>query len=80
MKSCTRKVFGAVFVLKVPRMVKSVVLTPIKSSSKLADLASDTNLRIAYHKFELPPARQAGVKVKDVPELVTRLKNEAKVI
>ncbi|RYE94631.1 MAG: electron transfer flavoprotein subunit beta/FixA family protein [Myxococcales bacterium] len=47
---------------------------------KLADLAADSGLRIAYHKFELPPARQAGVKVKDVPELVTRLKNEAKVI
>ena len=47
---------------------------------KLADLAPDSSLRIAYHKFELPPARQAGVKVKDVTELVARLKNEAKVL
>ena len=41
MKRCTRETFGAVFVPKVPRMVRSVVLTPIKSSSKLGDLASD---------------------------------------
>lgn len=47
---------------------------------KLADLSADTKLRIEYVKFEPPPARKAGVKVKDVPELVTRLKNEAKVL
>lgn len=47
---------------------------------KLTDLASDTALRIAYTKFEPPPARKAGVKVKDVADLVNRLKNEAKVL
>jgi len=47
---------------------------------KLADLVADTKLRVEYHKFEAPPARKAGVKVKDVSDLVTRLKNEAKVL
>jgi electron transfer flavoprotein beta subunit len=47
---------------------------------KLADLSPDTALRIQYLKFEPPPARQAGVKVKDVADLVNRLKNEAKVL
>jgi electron transfer flavoprotein beta subunit len=47
---------------------------------KLAELAPDTALRVSYSKFEPPPSRKAGVKVKDVAELVQRLKNEAKVI
>lgn len=47
---------------------------------KLAELASDTKLKIAYHAFQPPPARKAGIKVKDVSELVDRLKNEAKVL
>ena len=47
---------------------------------KLADLVSDAALKITYTGFELPPARKAGIKVKSVPELVTRLKTEAKVV
>ncbi|APR84363.1 Electron transfer flavoprotein, beta subunit protein [Minicystis rosea] len=47
---------------------------------KLADLAGDASLKVQYAKFEAPPARKAGIKVKDVSELVTRLHNEAKVI
>jgi electron transfer flavoprotein beta subunit len=47
---------------------------------KLADLAPDTALKVHYAKFEAPPARKAGVKVKDVAELVNKLKNEAKVL
>lgn len=47
---------------------------------KLADLVSDQALRVTYSKFEPPPARKAGIKVKDVAELVGKLKNEAKVI
>jgi electron transfer flavoprotein beta subunit len=47
---------------------------------KLAELCPDTALRIKYSKFEPPPARKAGIKVKDVAELVNRLKNEAKVL
>lgn len=47
---------------------------------KLADLAADQTLKVQYHAFEPPPARKAGIKVKDVAELVSRLKNEAKVL
>ncbi|MDC0748874.1 electron transfer flavoprotein subunit beta/FixA family protein [Polyangium mundeleinium] len=47
---------------------------------KLADLASDQTLKVQYHGFAAPPARKAGIKVKDVGELVSKLKNEAKVL
>jgi electron transfer flavoprotein beta subunit len=46
----------------------------------LAELASDTALRIKYPKFEPPKGRAAGKKVKDVAELVDKLKTEAKVL
>ncbi|HVY48622.1 MAG TPA: electron transfer flavoprotein subunit beta/FixA family protein [Minicystis sp.] len=47
---------------------------------KLADLASDASLKVHYASFQPPPARKAGIKVKDVADLVNRLKNEAKVL
>ena len=47
---------------------------------KLADLAADQTLKVDYAAFQAPPARKAGIKVKDVTELVTRLKTEAKVL
>jgi electron transfer flavoprotein beta subunit len=47
---------------------------------KLAELAPDAALKVTYGGAELPPKRGAGVKVKDVKELVTKLKTEAKVI
>ena len=47
---------------------------------KLADLAADQTLKVSYAAFRAPPARKAGIKVKDVTELVTRLKTEAKVL
>jgi electron transfer flavoprotein beta subunit len=47
---------------------------------KLAELAPDAALKVAYHAFQAPPARKAGIKVKDVAELVNRLKTEAKVL
>jgi electron transfer flavoprotein beta subunit len=47
---------------------------------KLADLAPGATPKVRYVAAELPPKRAAGVKVKDVKELVTRLKTEAKVI
>ncbi len=47
---------------------------------KLAELVPDTALKVRYGAAELPPKRAAGVKVKDVKELVTKLKTEAKVI
>jgi electron transfer flavoprotein beta subunit len=47
---------------------------------KLADLAADLATKVQYHGFVAPPARKAGIKVKDVNDLVSRLKNEAKVL
>ena len=47
---------------------------------KLAELAPDVALKVKYGPAEMPPKRAAGVKVKDVKELVTKLKTEAKVI
>ena len=52
---------------------------PLETKS-LADVADDTELKIKYLSFEAPPARQAGVKVADVAELVDKLKNEAKAL
>jgi electron transfer flavoprotein beta subunit len=46
----------------------------------LADLVPDVALKVTYGAVELPPRRAAGVKVKDVKELVSKLKTEAKVI
>ncbi len=47
---------------------------------KLAELVPDATLKVRYGVAELPPKRAAGVKVKDVKELVTKLKTEAKVV
>jgi electron transfer flavoprotein beta subunit len=45
-----------------------------------ADLGVDLSPRLQVLKVSEPPARKAGIKVKDVAELVDKLKNEAKVI
>ena len=47
---------------------------------KLADLVSDAAAKITYGAHELPPARKAGIKVKTVPELVEKLRSEAKAL
>jgi electron transfer flavoprotein beta subunit len=47
---------------------------------KLADLAPDTALKVTYARFEAPPARKSGIKVKDVADLVHRLQHEAKAL
>jgi electron transfer flavoprotein beta subunit len=47
---------------------------------KLADVVGDVALATKYVKFEAPSGRKAGVKVKDVQELVQKLATEAKVI
>jgi electron transfer flavoprotein beta subunit len=47
---------------------------------KLAELAPDAAPKVKYGAAEMPPKRSAGVKVKDVKELVSKLKNEAKVV
>ena len=44
------------------------------------ELGVDVTPRLAITRVEEPPAREAGIKVSDVVELVDKLKNEAKVI
>ena len=44
------------------------------------DLGVDVTNRIQQLKVEEPPKRKGGIKVKSVSELVSKLKNEAKVI
>jgi len=46
----------------------------------LVELTGGAELTSRYAKFEPPPSRKAGIKVKDVPELVQKLSSEAKVI
>ena len=46
----------------------------------LADLVPGAKVTNPYSRFERPAQRKAGIKVKDVSELVERLVNEAKVI
>jgi electron transfer flavoprotein beta subunit len=45
-----------------------------------ADWGVDVTPRLDVQKVEEPPAREAGVKVSSVQELVDKLHNEAKVI
>ena len=52
---------------------------PIDKMS-VSDLGIDTTPRLKIVKVEEPVARQAGIKVGSVSELVEKLKNEAKVI
>ncbi len=47
---------------------------------KPADLGVDITPRLKTLKVSEPPKRSAGIKVPDVATLVTKLKNEAKVI
>ncbi len=47
---------------------------------KPADLGVDVAPRLKTLKVAEPPARKAGIKVPDVATLVSKLKNEAKVI
>ena len=44
------------------------------------ELEIDTKPRVQQIKVEEPPKRKAGIKVANVAELVSKLKNEAKVI
>ena len=44
------------------------------------ELGVDVTPRLAITRVEEPPAREAGIKVSGVGELVDKLKNEAKVI
>ncbi len=49
-------------------------------SMAVADLGVDISPRLIIQKVEEPSARAAGIKVSNVQELVSKLKNEAKVI
>jgi electron transfer flavoprotein beta subunit len=46
----------------------------------IADLQTDVAPRLATLKVEAPHPRKAGIKVQSVEELVSRLRDEAKVI
>jgi electron transfer flavoprotein beta subunit len=46
----------------------------------LAELVGSAVLSTQYEKFEAPPQRKSGAKVKDVKELVEKLATQAKVI
>lgn len=48
----------------------------VKTLGELTQVAPSAT----YHKFERPSGRKAGVMVKDVAELVEKLKNEARVL
>jgi len=50
------------------------------AEAPLASLGVDAALKVKYTGFELPPKRQAGVKVKDVGELVEQLRTTAKAL
>lgn len=45
-----------------------------------ADLGVDVTPKVKVVKVEAPPARQAGIKVADVPALVDKLKNDARAL
>lgn len=49
-------------------------------SIQLASLGLDTSSRVEVLSVSEPPKRQAGVILKDVDELVDKLRNEAKVL
>ncbi|MRN38059.1 electron transfer flavoprotein subunit beta/FixA family protein [Neisseria sp. N95_16] len=70
--------------LNEPRFVKlpNIMAAKKKPLEKvaLADLGVETAARVNVVKVLEPKARQAGVKVASVAELVEKLKNEAKVI
>lgn len=60
-------------------MIIKAKTKPITEAA-LASLGVDMALKVKYTSFALPPSRKAGVKVKDVAELVEKLQSEAKVL
>lgn len=52
---------------------------PIKELP-LESLGVDTTRKVVWHAFSEPPVRKAGIMVPDVPTLVAKLRDEAKVI
>jgi len=52
---------------------------PLKEM-ELKAMGLDAQPKVKWHKFQAPPERKAGIKVPDVPTLVAKLRDEAKVI
>jgi len=52
---------------------------PLKEM-ELKSMGLDAKLKVVWHTFKAPPERKAGIKVPDVPTLVAKLRDEAKVI
>ena len=50
------------------------------ATKNINDLGIDTSARTEIISVELPPQREAGIKVESVDELVDKLKNEVKAI
>ena len=50
------------------------------ATKSINDLGIDTSARTEIISVELPPQREAGIKVESVDELVDKLKNEAKAL
>lgn len=47
---------------------------------ELEDLDIDASLKVVSRAYQAPPSRVGGQMVADVPELISRLKNDAKVL
>jgi len=84
-KSVTNNVTPATFAYNDgPRFPPLMMIIKAKTKpiteAALASLGVDMALKVKYSGFALPPSRKAGVKVKDVAELVEKLQSEAKVL
>lgn len=70
--------------LNTPRFanVQSIIKAKKKpvETLNLDDLGINAEPRLKIEKVESPPERQGGIIVESVDELVSKLKNEAKVI
>lgn len=84
-KSVTNNVTPASFAYNDgPRFTPLPMIIKAKSKpiaeAPLSSLGVDETLKSKYLGFELPPKRSAGKKVKDVAELVSLLRSEAKAL
>lgn len=70
--------------LNTPRFAKVPDILKAKKKKvevlELSELGIDVEPRIKLEKVEPPKERQGGVIVKDVDELLDKLRNEAKVL
>lgn len=70
--------------LNTPRYSSLKAITTAKKKKittlKIDEIGINVENPIKFLKMENPPNKMAGIKVKDVDELVLRLKNEAKLI